>query len=120
MLLLDVYNFKLDKYLTSYSRGRTFEIKINSLKWYIDTAKNLIVEWLSIDKYNRELNLELASIYEKEHNYINAEYIYKDFDSLLEETNKFLNGKNKDTLLDYKIHKDDHRNSASESEDAIT
>lgn len=53
-------------------------VKINSWKWYFDTAKNLIVEWLSIDKYNRELNIELASIYEKEKNYINAEYIYKD------------------------------------------
>lgn len=53
-------------------------VKINSSKWYYDTSRNLIVEWLSIDKYNRELNLELASIYEKEHNFINAEYIYKD------------------------------------------
>lgn len=53
-------------------------VKINSSKWYFDSAKNLIVEWLSIDKYNRELNVELASIYEREKNYLNAEYIYKD------------------------------------------
>jgi hypothetical protein len=33
---------------------------------------------LSIDKYNKELNLELAYIYEKEKKYSNAEYIYKD------------------------------------------
>ncbi len=58
-------------------------VKINISKWYIDTAKNLIVEWLSLDKYNRELNLELAIIYEKEHNYINAEYIYKDLLEIL-------------------------------------
>ncbi|MFK7780374.1 MAG: hypothetical protein QM490_04445 [Candidatus Gracilibacteria bacterium] len=53
-------------------------VKVNSGKGYFDTARNLIVEGLSLDKRNRELNLELASIYEKEHNYINAEYIYKD------------------------------------------
>ena len=53
-------------------------VKLNSTKWYFDTSKNLIVEWLSIDKFNKDLNLELASIYEKEKNYVNAEYIYKD------------------------------------------
>lgn len=58
-------------------------VKINSSKWYFDTAKWLIVEWLTMDKHNRELNLELASIYEKEKNYVNAEYIYKDLLELL-------------------------------------
>ena len=53
-------------------------VKINSTKWYYDTAKTLIVEGLSIDKFNKELNLELASIYEKERRYENAEYLYKD------------------------------------------
>ncbi len=53
-------------------------VKINSNKWYYDFSKNLIVEWLSIDKYNRDLNLELAYIYEKEKKYLNAEYLYKD------------------------------------------
>lgn len=59
------------------------KVKNHSSKWYFDTAKNLIVEWLSIDKYNKDLNLELAKIYEKEHNYINAEYIYKDMLDML-------------------------------------
>ncbi len=54
------------------------KVKTNSSKWYFDTAKNLIVEWLSIDKYNKELNLQLGLIYEKEKNYSNAEYIYKE------------------------------------------
>lgn len=54
------------------------KVKTNSTKWYFDTAKNLIVEWLSIDKYNKELNLQLWLIYEKEKNYSNAEYIYKE------------------------------------------
>lgn len=53
-------------------------VKSNSSKGYFDISKNLIVEWLSLDKYNKELNLELALIYEKEKNYLNAEYIYKD------------------------------------------
>jgi len=53
-------------------------VKNNSSKWYFDTAKWLIIEWLSIDKFNKDLNLELASIYIKEKNYQNAEYIYKD------------------------------------------
>jgi tetratricopeptide (TPR) repeat protein len=53
-------------------------VKTNASKWYFDTAKNLIVEWLSIDKFNKELNLQLWLIYEKEKNYSNAEYIYKE------------------------------------------
>lgn len=53
-------------------------VQINSSKWYIDTAKNLIVEWLTIDKFNKLLNIELADIYIKEKKYLNAEYIYKD------------------------------------------
>jgi len=54
------------------------KVKVNSSKWYFDLAKNQIVEWLSLDKYNVDLNMELANIYEKEKNYLNAEYIYKD------------------------------------------
>lgn len=53
-------------------------VKLNSTKWYFDTAKSLIVEGLAIDKFNKDLNLELALIYEKERKYENAEYIYKD------------------------------------------
>lgn len=53
-------------------------VKINISKWYIDTAKALIIEWLAIDKFNKDLNLDLANIYEKERNYQNAKYIYKD------------------------------------------
>lgn len=53
-------------------------VKINTSKWFYDFAKNLIVEWLSIDKYNKDLNFQLATIYEKEWKYLNAEYIYRD------------------------------------------
>jgi len=59
--------------------------KINSTKWYFDTAKWLIIEWLAIDKFNKDLNLELASIYEKEKNFQNAEYIYKDLLDVMKE-----------------------------------
>lgn len=53
-------------------------VKNNASKWYFDTAKWIIIEWLSIDKFNKDLNLELAWIYIKEKNYQSAEYIYKD------------------------------------------
>lgn len=53
-------------------------IKINISKAEYDLAKNLIVEWLTIDKFNIELNIELASIYILEKDYHKAEFIYKD------------------------------------------
>jgi len=53
-------------------------VKNNTSKWYSDLARNLIVEWLAIDKYNKDLNIELAKIYEKEKKYKNAEYIYNE------------------------------------------
>jgi len=71
-----------DNHLNEKKKQRIYEIikkvKLNSSKWYFDTSKNLIVEWLSIDKNNKQLNMQLAFIYEKEKNYWNAEYIYKD------------------------------------------
>jgi len=53
-------------------------VDTNIVKWYYDKARNLIVEWLAIDKYNKDLNIELAKIYEKEKKYKNAEYIYNE------------------------------------------
>ncbi len=61
------------------------KVRINSAKWYFDASKNLIVEWLSLDKFNKDLNLELAFIYEKERNYENAEYIYRDLREVLKD-----------------------------------
>lgn len=70
------------KNLTRQEKDQITEIlkrvKLNSTKWYFDAAKTLIIEGLSIDKFNKDLNLELALIYEKEKKYENAEYIYKD------------------------------------------
>lgn len=53
-------------------------VQVNKARGYYDTARSLIVEWLAIDKYNRELNSELWDVYELEEKYKNAEYIYKD------------------------------------------
>ena len=73
---------KTDIKLTQLEKDKLADIikraKTNASKWYFDSCKHLIVEWLAIDKYNKELNIELAWIYEKEHNYKNAEFIYID------------------------------------------
>lgn len=80
------------KKLTSLEKEKLCDIvkraKANSSKWYFDSAKHLIVEWLAIDKYNKDLNLELAAMYEKEQKYKNAEFIYKDLiDSIWKDVN---------------------------------
>ncbi len=54
------------------------KIKTNISKLEYDLAKNQIVEWLALDKFNIDLNLELAIIYIEEKDYVKAEYIYKD------------------------------------------
>lgn len=70
------------KKLTSDEQRELFDIlkkiRIKTSKKYFEEAKALIIEWLAIDKFNRDLNLELAMIYEAEWNFLNAEYIYTD------------------------------------------
>lgn len=51
---------------TLIARGQTLE------------ARGLIIQWLALDKENRELNLMLALLYEQDHHFEKAEYIYKD------------------------------------------
>ncbi len=41
-------------------------------------ARTLIIEWLSLDKHHRDLNLLLGQIYEQDGQYEKSEYIYKD------------------------------------------
>ena len=53
-------------------------VQIHEAKKEYDTAKNLIIEWLTIDKFHTDLNVELAKIYIEEEEYVKAEYIYKD------------------------------------------
>lgn len=45
-------------------------------------AQALIVEWLSLDKNHRDLNLLLGQIYEQDGQYEKAEYVYKDMADL--------------------------------------
>lgn len=54
------------------------KIRLNISLWEYDIAKNLVVEWLVIDKFNIDINVELASMYILEKDYHKAEYIYKD------------------------------------------
>lgn len=54
------------------------KIRLNISIGEYDIAKNLVVEWLVIDKFNIEINTELAQIYMLEKDYHKAEYIYKD------------------------------------------
>lgn len=65
-------------------------IRINIEKWYLDSAKVLIIEWLTIDKYSKDLNMELGSIYEQEKNYKNAELIYKDISMIIQDNTAIL------------------------------
>ncbi|EKE28300.1 MAG: hypothetical protein ACD_3C00082G0012 [uncultured bacterium (gcode 4)] len=47
-------------------------------RWEYSDAKAKIIEGLSIDKFNKNLNLLLASLYEIDKDYKKAEFIYKD------------------------------------------
>lgn len=63
-------------------RERLVEI-LNNVKTLIargqiDDARALIVSGLAIDKDNRELNLLMASLYERDHAFAKAEFILKD------------------------------------------
>lgn len=60
-------------------------VQINISRWYLDSARTLIIEGLAMSKHNKDLNLLLADIYEREKKYQNAEYIYRD---LLDEHNE--------------------------------
>ncbi len=80
-------------------------VNINSTKGYFDVSKALIIEWLSIDKSNKNLNLELANIYEKEKKYENAEYIYLDLLDIYKDDLKMLKKLAYVYVLQSKLHK---------------
>lgn len=73
---------KNTKKLSSADKFKISELlkKIGILisKREFDLAKNMIIEGLTIDKFNTDLNLDLAKIYIEEDEYVKAEYIYKD------------------------------------------
>jgi len=52
--------------------------QVNISRWYLESAQSLIIEWLALKKDDKDLNLLLADIYEREKKYQNAEYIYRD------------------------------------------
>jgi len=59
-------------------REITKRAQINIERWYYDSARSLIIEGLALKKEDKELNLLLADVYERERKFQNAEYIYRD------------------------------------------
>jgi tetratricopeptide (TPR) repeat protein len=53
-------------------------IRTHIARGNIQEARGLIIQGLSLDKWNRDLNLMLGGIYEWDHHFEKAEYIYKD------------------------------------------
>ncbi len=53
-------------------------IKTLIARWQILEARGLIIQWLALEKDNRELNVILAWLYEQDRHFEKAEYIYKD------------------------------------------
>lgn len=59
-------------------REITKRAEVNISRWYLESARSLLVEWLAIKKDDKVLNFLLGDIYEREKNYPNAIYVYKD------------------------------------------
>lgn len=66
------------------------EVKTLLARGLPQDARALIIEWLSLDKNHRELNLILGSIYESERQPQKAEYIYKDLALIYPEDGEIL------------------------------
>ena len=52
---------------------------------HIVEARALIIEWLSLSKVHRELNIILGELYERDHAFDKAEFIYKDIAHIYED-----------------------------------
>lgn len=63
---------------------------VNISRWYLESARVLVVEWLTMKKDDKDLNITLADIYEREKKYQNAEYIYKDMLEIYEQDEELL------------------------------
>lgn len=63
-------------------RDKLIEITNNTktliARGHIPEARALIIEWLSLHKNHRELNIMLGELYERDHGFEKAEFIYKD------------------------------------------
>jgi len=44
-------------------------VQVNISRWYLDSARSLIIEWLALNKHDKDLNLLLADVYEREKKY---------------------------------------------------
>lgn len=53
-------------------------IRTKIARWELTEARSKIIEGLAIDKWHKELNCLLASLYERDNEYRKAEFIYKD------------------------------------------
>jgi tetratricopeptide (TPR) repeat protein len=53
-------------------------VRTKIARWEISDARSKIIEGLAMDKWNKELNCLLASLYERDNDYRKAEFIYKD------------------------------------------
>ncbi|MCH8518691.1 hypothetical protein LAT59_02935 [Candidatus Gracilibacteria bacterium] len=52
--------------------------QMNISRGYLETARTIVIEGLAMKKQDKELNILLAEIYEREKKYQHAAYIYKD------------------------------------------
>ena len=70
------------KVLSPQKKEKVIEI-VNNVKtliarWHIEDARTLIVNGLSLEKNNRDLNLLMANLYERDHAFEKAEFILKE------------------------------------------
>lgn len=54
------------------------QIRLNKARGEYDLAKNFVIEGLLIDKFDKNINMELASLYLMDDDFAKAEIIYKD------------------------------------------
>lgn len=76
---------KTEKLYTIVNEVKTLIARGNTIE-----ARWLIIEWLSINKNHRELNLILGSLYEWDRHFQKAEYVYKDLAIIYPEDGEIL------------------------------
>ena len=79
--------------------------QINISRWYYESARSLIIEWLALKKHDKDLNLLLADVYERERKYQNAEFIYRDLLDEYEDDDYILQRLGNIYVLRWKISK---------------
>lgn len=65
-------------------------VKTLIARWHFIEARGMIINWLSFHKDNRDLNILLAELYERDRDYPKAEYIFKDMARLYPEDTEVL------------------------------